>query len=108
MSKYGDVLALLEFGKKVGEENAKGHKPMRTEREKKKEPDILALLEQKRREYVALKTYVEEQNKLHKPDDKKHGVKHWLNTTNVALFLIASSPITGPLYVWWFRAMLGT
>ena len=108
MSKYGDVLALLEFGKKVGEENANAKvlKPMRTAPEKKKEGNPLALLEQKRQEYLAVKRWVEDQGKLDKPDDKKKK-ENWLSTTNIALFLIASSPVTGPLYVWWFRLMMG-
>jgi len=55
----------------------------------------------------ALKNFVDEQAKLGKPDkeEKKESV---FNVRNIALALIASSPITGPLYVWWFRLLMGT
>lgn len=108
MSKgYSSAMALIEAGKQMALGAAK-EKPMRTERKKEKDIDLLALLEQKRREYMAVKQFVEEQTKLNKPEEKKHDKDgHW-NVRNVALFLIATSPITGPLYVWWFRQLLGT
>lgn len=108
MSKgYSSAMALIEAGKQMAL-GAHKEKPMRTERKKEDKPvDLMALLEQKRREYLAVKQFVEEQHKLAKPDEKKKEDGHW-NVRNVALFLIATSPITGPLYVWWFRQLLGT
>ncbi len=106
MSKgYASALALIEAGKQM----AQSIKPMRTREEKKekKEVDVLALLEQKRREYLALKNFVDEQGKLNKSDDKDKKKEHWFNQKNIAMFLIATTPITGPLYVAWFRLMLG-
>ena len=106
---YSEALALIEAGKQMALGAVK-EKPMRTVVEKKDKPkdvDLLALMEQKRREYLALKNFVDEQAKLGKPDkeEKKESV---FNVRNIALALIASSPITGPLYVWWFRLLMGT
>jgi len=106
MSKYGELLALAEIFKKQGAEEAKAKKPMQTEA-KKKDVDLLALMELKRREYLALKNFVEEQGKLNKPEKKEEDPKKW-KIEHIAMFLIATSPITGPLYVWWFRSLLGT
>jgi hypothetical protein len=104
MSKgYATALALIEAGKQMALGTSK-ERPMRERKEK--EPDVLALLEQKRREYLALKNFVEEQGKLNKPEEKKEEKKWKLE--HIAMFLIATSPITGPLYVWWFRSLLGT
>lgn len=106
MSKYGELLALAEFFKKSGAEEAKAKdKPMRTERKKEEKPvDLLGLLDQKKREYEAVKLFVEQQTKLNKPEEKKED--KW-KIENIAWFLIAATPITGPLYVWWFRSFLG-
>lgn len=105
MSKYGELLALAEIFKKQGAAEAKADKPMRTKKDDGK-VDLMALLEQKRREYLAVKTFVEEQHKLNKTEEKKEEKKWKLE--HIAMFLIATSPITGPLYVWWFRSLLGT
>lgn len=90
MSKgYASALALIEAGKQM----ALGAKkePMRTER--KKEPDILAMLEAKRREYEQFKLFVEQQGKLNKPDEKKKEPK--ISERDVLLLLMALSPIIG-------------
>lgn len=104
MSKYGELLALAEFFKKSGAEEAKA-KPMRTEK-KEKPIDLMGLLDQKKREYDAVKLFVDQQHRLNKPEEKKEEKKWKLE--HIAMFLIATSPITGPLYVWWFRSLLGT
>lgn len=106
MSKgYSSAMALIEAGKQMA--LSRLEKPMRTERDKKEKPlNLVALLDEKRREYEALKTFVEQQNKLNKPEEKKDEKKWKLE--HIAMFLIATSPITGPLYVWWFRQLLGT
>lgn len=105
MSKYGELLALAEIFKKQGADEAKAkEKPMRTKKDDDK-VDLMALLEQKRREYLAVKNFVDEQHKLDKPEEKKDDKKWKLE--HIAMFLIATSPITGPLYVWWFRSLLG-
>lgn len=105
MSKYGELLALAEIFKKQGADEAKAKdKPMRT-KDKEKPLELMNLLDQKRREYEAVKLFVEQQNKLNKPEEKKEDKKWKLE--HIAMFLIATSPITGPLYVWWFRSLLG-
>ena len=107
MSKYGELLALAEIFKKQGAEEAKAKLPMRTDRKKDDKVDLMALLEKKRQEYLAVKNFVDEQHKLNKPEEKKEDKMKW-KLEHIAMFLIATSPITGPLYVWWFRSLLGT
>lgn len=103
MSKgYSEALALIEAGKQMALGTVK-EKPMRAEKEKPL--DLMNLLDQKRREYEAVKLFVDQQNRLNKPEEKKEDKKWKLE--HIAMFLIATSPITGPLYVWWFRSLLG-
>jgi hypothetical protein len=96
-----DPIRLIEYGASMAKPSVRP----RTEK-KEKDVDVLALLETKRREYVALKNFVDEQVKINKPDDKKKP-ESIFNVKNIAMFLIATTPITGPLYVAWFRLMLG-
>ncbi len=104
MSKgYSSAMALIEAGKQMA--LSRLEKPMRTHDKKEKPLNLVALLDEKRREYEALKTFVEQQNRLNKPEEKND--KKW-KLEHIAMFLIATSPITGPLYVWWFRQLLGT
>lgn len=104
MSKgYSEALALIEAGKQMALGTVK-EKPMRTKKDDGK-VDLMALLEQKRREYLAVKNFVDEQHKLNKVEEKKDEKR--LKLEHIAMFLIATSPITGPLYVWWFRSLLG-
>jgi hypothetical protein len=98
---FAGAIDLIKFGQELA--SKRSHRT--DKKEPKKDPDLLALMEQKRREYLALKTFVEEQGKLNKPEDKK--TESIFNVKNIALFLIATTPITGPLYVAWFRLMLG-
>ena len=92
---YAEALALIEAGKQMAMA-MKPERPERTPRDKKdKEIDVLALLEQKRREYLALKNFVDEQAKLNKPDEKKEDKKKkWFEEVDkVALFLLATMPV---------------
>ena len=105
MSKYGEVLALLDYGRKLGQEVAdKDKKPQQTKKEK--EPDIFELVAKKRKELAQLEAVASDLGKLYKKEEKKEDKKGW-SERNIALFLIASSPVLGPFYVWWFRLMMG-
>lgn len=104
MSKgYASALALIEAGKQMALGTVK-EKPMRTHKKEEK-VDLMNLLDQKRREYEAVKLFVEQQNKLNKPEEKKDD-RRW-KREDIAWFLIVTTPITGPLYVLWFRTLLG-
>ena len=100
MGKYGEVAALAELFMKVGENNAKAaqnaDKTKRPAREtsKKEDLDLLALLEKKRREYEAVKQFVNDQVKLNKPEEKKDDKKKEtvISERNVALFLLGITP----------------
>lgn len=90
MSKYGELLALAEIFKKQGAEEAKAkEKPMRTKKDDGK-VDLMALLDQKHREYLAVKNFIDEQHKLNKPEEKKD--KGW-SIDHIAMFLMAMMPI---------------
>lgn len=90
MSKYGELLALAEIFKKQGADEAKAkEKPMRKDKDDTK-VDLMTLLEQKRREYLAVKTFVDEQHKLNKPEEKKD--KSW-SIDHIAMFLMAMMPV---------------
>lgn len=107
MSKgYASALALIEAGKQMAL-GAPREKPMRTHKKEEK-VDLMNLLDQKRREYEAVKLFVEQQNKLNKSEEKKEENRLKWKLEHIAMFLIVTSPITGPLYVWWFRSLLGT
>jgi hypothetical protein len=90
MSKgYSEALALIEAGKQMALGTIR-EKPMRSVAEKKeKPPDLMALLDQKKREYEAVKTFVEQQTKLNKQEEKKKG---W-SVDHIAMFLLAMMPL---------------
>lgn len=105
MSKgYSEALALIEAGKQMAL-GAPKEKPMRT----RKEPpaptlEDLWVAEHKRRE--GFDAFMKMQKKMNAEEPKKEE-KKGLKLEHIAMFLIATSPITGPLYVWWFRSLLG-
>jgi hypothetical protein len=96
---YGEALALLEFGAKLGRD-AKDERTKlprtREPKEKKDDLDLLALLEKKRREYEAVKQFVNDQVKLNKPeekkDDKDKKKESPFSERNIALFLLGITP----------------
>ena len=98
---YAEALALVEVGKQM----ALSMKPQREERShprrKEKEVDLMALLEEKRRECKALELFVEEQHKLTKKEEKKEEKKRWHDKIDhIALFLLATLPLNwGVLYL---------
>lgn len=110
MSKgYSEALALIEAGKQMAIGALTKDKPMRSKPEDKKKPPTLEDLwveeNARRAKFDAFMNMQKKMNAEEKKDDKKESV---FSLRNIALFLIATSPITGPLYVWWFRTLLGT
>lgn len=99
---YAEALALIEAGKQMAI-NMKPHREDRTHqpRRREKEVDLMALLEEKRRECKALELFVEEQHKLTKKEEKKEEKKRWHEKIDhIALFLLATLPLNwGVLYL---------
>lgn len=96
MSKthYSDMVALLEWASRQKKEK----------RPSKKEYTF--------KDYMKFKKELEEFEKWEKSmlkkdvkqEEKKSGSA--LSTIHIAMILIASFPITAPLYVWWIRSFL--
>lgn len=102
MSKgYSEALALIEAGKTMAL-GALKERPMRTEK-KEKPLDLMSLLDQKKREYEAVKLFVEQQTKLNKPEEKEK--KKELTITHIAIILWASVPFIVPMYIIWLRSI---
>lgn len=79
--------------------------PRATPKREDKPIDLGAVIAQRRKELAEYEAIAKDMEKLHKKEEKKSD--HWFNVRNISLFLIATTPITGPFYVWWFRMMLG-
>jgi hypothetical protein len=62
---FSGALDLIKYGQELGK--MKTPAPREKKEKEDKPVDILALMEQKRREYLALKNFVDEQAKLNKP-----------------------------------------
>lgn len=106
MSKYGDVVALLDWALKQ-----KQPKQPKNVRRKKIESlniedldlaEVYLKLEARAEKIKKSKEAIE---KLMKKEEKKPDPKD--NMRNIALWLVASFPITGPLYYMWLTKMLG-
>lgn len=96
MSKgnYSDIVALLEWA-------------IRQKKEKRTRTREYTF-----KDYMKFKKELEEFEKWEKSmlkkdvkqEEKKHGPA--LSTIHIAMILIASFPITAPLYVWWIKSFL--
>lgn len=96
MSKnhYSDMIALVEWAS-------------RQKKEKKYTKKEITF-----KDYMKFKKELEEFEKWEKSmlkkdvkqEEKKHGPA--LSTIHIAMILIASFPITAPLYVWWIKSFL--
>lgn len=105
MSKYGDMVALLEWAMK--QKNPKTPRPR-----KNKEPinlddldlaEIYVKLEAREAKIKAAKSNIE---KMMKKEDKKADKVEFISAPRLAFLLMASFPITAPLYVFWLQNML--
>lgn len=100
--KAKDIIQLLELGKTFKETKAK-----RSSRTKDMDIDDISLtmlMHRKLEEAEALKKLLEDYHKVHKKEDKKDESKWSLH--HISYFLIATFPITAPLYVSYLRHML--
>ncbi len=88
-NKYGEVLALLEFGRNLGKEDAKKVETTRKPRDAKP-PNIGELIFQKRQELAQLEQVYKDLEKLNKKEEKKP--EKW-NVDMIAMFLLAVTPI---------------
>jgi hypothetical protein len=72
-SNYGEMLGLLQYIDSI-----RNQKPAKGLFKKKDKPvDLMSLLEQKKREAQVIETFIEEQAKLKKKDEKKEDKKGW-------------------------------
>lgn len=102
--KANDFISVLEYLKAFN----KAEKPKRTRKTKHNDfegLDIIALIQERRREAQALETVFKEIEKINKKEDKKEDPKG-LSTNQLAFIFVATS-IIAPLYVSWVHAMLG-
>lgn len=109
MRKYGDIVALLEWAMKTkNPKTPKGFRPSRKKAELNLDDldlaEVYLKLEAREKRIKASKEAVE---KLMKKDDKKPN-NDFLSMPRLAMLLVASSPITAPLYVIWLFNMLKT
>lgn len=103
MSKYGEIVGLLEW---ATNQRNKNDKPRRGGRSKGRKTKYGF------EEYMKFKKELEEFEKWEKTmlkkdikqDEKKHGPA--LSALHIAMILIASFPIIAPLYTWWIRSIL--
>jgi antirestriction protein len=92
-NNYGDMVALLEW--------ATRHRKDKDERRRKREYTF--------KDYMKFKKELEEFEKWEKTalkKDIKQEQKSPVSSLHLAMILIASFPITAPLYVWWIKSFL--
>lgn len=88
-----DLITVLEYAKAFN----KTEKPKRSSRKEKPEPDVIELLNKKRREAKLLEDYIKELEKIHKKDEKKEE-KKGMGMVEKVLLLSTLGPIAGMLY----------
>lgn len=111
MAKYGDIVALLEWASRANR-SAKTPKTSRRKGFNKSNIEDLDLaevylkLDAREKRIKASKEAIE---KMMKKDDKKDDKKdkvEYLSIPRLAMILVASFPITAPLYVLWISNAL--
>ena len=103
--KAKDLIQLFEYGKAFKTPKAK-----RTSRKIKDDIsygdiDISMLLHKKLEEAHVLEKLLKDHEKAHK-EEKREEKKSW-SMAHISYFLVATFPITAPLYVAYLRHMLG-
>lgn len=100
MSKYGELTALLDWATRRKEKE-----PVKI-KSKKKEMTLKDYIKFQQ-EFDAFAKYMKEKEdeakKLAKAKEQK---KEGVNPIHLAMILVASFPITAPLYVYWMKYML--
>lgn len=69
--------------------------------------DLVALLRKKQLEAKIIEDFMKEHEKLNKKEEKKDDKpKSLLSVPQITMLLVASFPITAPLYVSWMQGVL--
>lgn len=107
--KAKDFIDIFEYTKMF-------NKPPKTKRPKRKEYeinnlDLVGAIETRRRELKALESFLEDQVKIYKKEDKKDDKdkkeeKAGWDAPKIALWLMLTFPITGPLYLKFLSVMI--
>lgn len=101
MSKYSEMVALLEWAK-----NQKGDKPKRRKKISgyfEDDVSITALMHRKIEEAEALSKLLKDYEKANKKEDKKPD-NNW--SDKLAFWMVVTFPITAPLYIGMWRSVL--
>lgn len=86
MSKYSDIVALLEWMDTKKKPDSSSSRPKTT-------PNVVDLLQKKRRELEELETYLKDLEKIKKKEDKKTSPWDKVSTPQLAMILIIVMPI---------------
>lgn len=99
-----DIVGILEWASRQG----KSERTVERRRKPHEEEDLLTVLQKRRAENIALEHFFKDIEKLGKKEEHKHeGLFGRLTTVQLAMILIGTFPITGPLYVAWVQKVLG-
>lgn len=99
-----DIVGILEWASRQG----KSERTSERRRKPPEEDDLLTVLHKRRAENQALEHFFKDIEKLSKKEEhKQEGLFGRLTTTQLAMVLIGTFPITGPLYVAWVQKVLG-
>jgi Flp pilus assembly protein TadB len=98
-----DFISVLEYMKAF-------NKPQKAGRRKASKNygdiDLVALLHKKQEELALFEHWMKQQDKLRKEEKKEEKKSQWLSMPQLAFILVASFPITAPMYVAWIRSVL--
>jgi hypothetical protein len=98
-----DFISVLEYMKAF-------NKPPKASRRKKDygDIDLVALLHKKQEELALFEHWMKQQDKLRKEEKKEEKKEHkpWISIPQLAFILVASFPITAPMYVAWIKTIL--
>lgn len=103
--KGSDLITILEYAKTF---NKPPKEPKKKVRKMKDDDDVVRLFRQKLEEAEMLKKFLDEREKLNKKEDKKDDKKEdkgW-DASKIALWLMLTFPITGPLYLKFLSVMV--
>lgn len=99
MSKYGDLVALLEWADR---KKTPSEKP-----ERKTKPDLLSDLIKQQQDWEKFQKYLKDQEKLNKKEDNpKKGLLGDVSTGDLAMILMSSFFLFGPVYYYYLTKLL--
>ena len=100
-SKYGDMVALLEWAMKQKEPRIT--KKRRVKDVPLEDLNLVELLRRKQNEAKMLADFLNDHEKLHKKEEAKKN--QGISIERFSMLLVATFPITGPLYYFWLMNM---